>query len=257
MNPLVQRLEKPFAMKNIPTVLRLGVKDFGKLMYAGQPEWSLLTVRAPLGEVAEAFVNICGISMWKAEVPLKPAKKGEPLTRFTAVVQLKGNPWTVILRSLFEAAIEEVSAVDQEARTISSKLKTKAISFISEGTSNAMGYSLYDQGQAAEVAQWNDGGDFISFSSKRRKVPDLESVTIEFSDDVFREHGVYIPACYPRSEGGRFWLAVCKPSIGAIERADLIQIGERPGPKPGQEVLARLLAKWDKHVAKLKRRAQH
>jgi hypothetical protein len=56
-----------------------------------------------------------------------------------------------------------------------------------------------------------------------RKRPDLDKVTDDFVDELFRQEGIYVPACYPMVEDEDTWLAVQKASTDAVERADLIE----------------------------------
>jgi len=203
----------------------LGITHFLEFMYDGQPEWSLFAVKAPVDEVAAVFGKFCKAKNKTNNVPLKPAgESGDDLSNLVAVVQVKDNPWTVVLRSLLWVDSKHLENVPKEAKELSAKLKTRAITFIGEDTSGAMRYELFENGKSLESSEWESGGEFFSFKSKLRKKLDLEEVGDDFADEVFREQGIYLPACYPKSEGGKEWLAVEKASANVVQRTDLMEI---------------------------------
>jgi hypothetical protein len=117
-----------------------------------------------------------------------------------------------------------LTQVPQEAKELSSRLKTRAITFFAEDTSGAMGYEIFENGKSLESAEWESGGDFSRFKSTLREEPPLEVVEDDFADELFRTQGIYLPACYPKSKGQKQWLAVESASLNTIERADLIQL---------------------------------
>jgi len=144
-----------------------------------------------------------------------------------AVVQTPGSAWTIILRSVHYVDESQIEGVAEAAKELSARLNTRAISFIGEDTSGANGYKLFEKGKLLEDFEWEANGEFFRFKSSLRKRPALEKVEDAFVDDLFREEGVYLPACYPMTEGGNSWLAVEKASINAVERADLIELEEQ------------------------------
>jgi hypothetical protein len=205
---------------------KLGAKDFLDFVYDTQPEWALFAVRAPLEEVAETFADLRKAERWLRDVPCKPAANGDDMGFPLAVcAQLKENPWTVVLCEICCVTEEGMEAVAREAKALSTKLNTRAVTFVGEDTSGAVEYNIFENGKTLEHAQWESGGEFYSFESTLRKQPSLESVDDEFADEVFRGQGVYLPACYPQSKGESAWLSVEKVSAAAIERADLIDLG--------------------------------
>jgi len=206
---------------------KLGVKDFLTFVYDTEPEWALLAVKAPVEQVAGAFVRFRKAERWLRDVPRKSAAEGDDMGfPLIALLQLKDNPWAVVLRDVCDLTDEGMHGVAQDAKALSSKLKTRAITFVGEDTSGAVDYAIFDGGKMLEHAQWESGGPFFLFKSTLRKRPALvESVDDEFADAVFREQGVYLPACYPQSKGKSAWLCVEKVSAASIERADLVDLG--------------------------------
>ncbi len=205
---------------------KLGVKDFLKFVYDTQPEWALLAVKAPIEPVADAFAAL-NSERWLRDVPRKPAAQGDDMgSGLVVAAQIKDNPWTVILREVCYVSEEGMGAVVEEAKVLSSSLKTRAITFVGEDTSGAMEYQLFEGGKLLERAQWESGGPFYVFKSTLRKRPALEEVDDDFADEVFRAQGIYLPACYPQSEDEQAWVCVEKVSATMIERADIIELGE-------------------------------
>jgi hypothetical protein len=201
----------------------LGVADFLKFMNEGQPEWAIVAVKASAEEVADELSDFHGAKNIFKSVEIKTGAEYEEVEQLVAVVQVKDNPWTIIFRSLLyvdEAAIEGVA---EDAKELSGRLNTRAISFIGEDTSGANAYKLFEKGKLLEDVEWEPGGEFFRFKSSLRKRPAVESVQESFVDDIFRGEGIYVPSCYPRAEKGEPWLAVDKASEGLVEHADLLE----------------------------------
>ena len=201
-----------------------GVTDFLKFMYDGQPEWSLVAVKAPLDEVSDELVDFRGATTFTRDVPKKAAGEYDDVAQLVAVVQVKNNPWTIIYRSLLYVDEALLEAVNEEAKELSARLNTRAISFTGEDTAGANRYELFEKGKLLELAEWESGGEFFRFKSTLRKRPDLEEVTDDFVDEFFRQEGIYLPACYPMSDAENSWLAHEKSAADVIERADLIEL---------------------------------
>jgi hypothetical protein len=139
------------------------------------------------------------------------------------VVQVRNSPWAVVYRSILYLDEAHLEAVAEEAKEFSARLNTRAIKFIGEDTSGANSYQLFEKGKSIEEAEWEAGGEFFKFKSTLRKRPELDKVTDEFIDAIFREEGIYIPACYPMEQEEEFSLAVEKSSADSIEKADIIE----------------------------------
>jgi ankyrin repeat protein len=202
----------------------LGVKHFLKLAIDGEPEWSLLAVQAPRDQVTDALSRRHETAKVLRDVELKKPRKNDELGRRLAVVQIKDNPWIVVLRSLHHVAESDVNAVAEDAKELSRQLKTKAISFVAEQTSGAVQFDLFESGEPLERAQWVDGGSFSVFESKRRKQPKVSEVDGTFADKTFRDLGIYLPACYPKANQRAACLCVEKASAEHIQSADLIEL---------------------------------
>jgi hypothetical protein len=203
-----------------------GVADFLKLMHHGQPEWAILAVKAPIDEVSEDFADFAGSAAVHRDVPRKPAAEYDDVQQVVAVVQCKGSAWTIILRSVHYVDEGQIESVAETAKELSARLNTRAISFVGEDTSGANGYKLFEQGKLVEDIEWEANGEFFRFKSSLRKRPTLEKVDDSFIDGLFKEEGIYLPACYAMSEGASSWLAVEEASMNSVQRADLIELEE-------------------------------
>lgn len=203
----------------------LGINHFLEFMYGGEPEWSLFAIKAPIDDVSNAFAEFRHAKSKATDVPRKTTGgDGDELAHLVAVIKLKDNPWTVVYRSLLWVDMTHLEGVPQEAKELSARLKTRAITFFGEDTSCAMAYEIFEDGKSLENAEWESGSEFSQFKSTLRKKPELDEVGDEFADEVFREQGIYLPSCYPKSDGEKKWLAVDTVSAGTIERADLIEL---------------------------------
>ncbi|MEC4804134.1 MAG: hypothetical protein SAJ12_02585 [Jaaginema sp. PMC 1079.18] len=228
----------------------LGCLDFLDFIDRGHPEFSLLAVRAPFEATIEAWIEFCRqqktkqrdnpdlfarppveVSQYYVSYPVidvkverypnltsRPSQKYEYVAPGNLVVKAKDNDWTIIVRLLFNLTGEELRDVPQETQALSQLLQTQTLDFMEEDTSCAIGYTCYDNG---EVIEGFEAGDWLSFESKIRPVPDnfeefseAEDYGLspdmpnqydtpdrfdrkQFINDFFTEQGIYIPACYP------------------------------------------------------------
>jgi len=206
---------------------QVGISEFLKFMYDGQPEWSLLAVKAPIDEVTDEFADLHGADTVLRDAPRKSTtEKYDDVANQIAVVQVKDNPWTIVFRSLLYVDEKNIEGANEEAKELSARLNTNAITFVGDDTSGSQAFKLFEKGKMIEEAEWEVGGELYTFKSKLRKKPAIEAVGDEFADGLFSEQEIYIPCCYPKYEDGHSWLAVEKPSVEAIERADLIDLGK-------------------------------
>jgi hypothetical protein len=205
---------------------KAGVADFLELMHNGQPEWAVLAVKAPIDEVSEDYADLAGSAAVHRDVPRKSAEQYDDVQQVVGVVQTAGSAWTIILRSVHYVDEAQIEGVAETAKELSARLNTRAVSFVGEDTSGANGYKLFEKGKLLEDIEWEANGEFFRFKSSLRKRPSLEKVDDSFIDGLFKEEGIYLPACYAMSEGASSWLAVEKASMDSIQRADLIELEE-------------------------------
>jgi hypothetical protein len=141
-----------------------GAKAFLDATFNSHPEWSLVAVEGPIEEVAQTLADYRGTTSWTKDATVTQAAKGDGGSARTVAIQLAGEPWTVIVRTLGFVDIEHLQGVVEDAHHVSKKLKTRAISFIGEDTSGAIGYSLFDRGKVQEEAEWTgSGADCMDF----------------------------------------------------------------------------------------------
>jgi hypothetical protein len=98
------------------------------------------------------------------------------------------------------------TAAEHICEKISKKLKTRALAFMGEDTSFAMGYTLYESGTKMGSKEW-------------------ESQT-DSADGAFEALGLYLPACYPRREDNTIWVCALDASFDRIDRADVVDLGK-------------------------------
>ena len=89
--------KSPPGLKDPP----LGTKHFLKLASRGEAEWSLFAIQAPVEQVTDALSRRYKDAKVLRGVEVKAARKNDELARYVAVVRVKDNPWSIVLRSLY------------------------------------------------------------------------------------------------------------------------------------------------------------
>ena len=204
------------------------MKDFLEFIYYTEPEFSVIAVKAALGRTASAFAELRKPRLWLRDVPRRGAAGFRRANAsLVAAVSVRGNPWTVIIRSIFRLGADDCALAVADAKDLSARLKTKAIAFVGEGKADAIGYDFFERGRLAEHAQWIEHKSICWFHSRFRRKPKKEDLAEDFTDRVFRQQGIYLPACYPRSHGNRAWLCAEKSSAGVIRCAEVLVLARR------------------------------
>ena len=183
----------------------LGASDFLSFVHDwGHPEWLIVAVEAPLEAVAAACVASAPATRRWENVPIRSQRgNDDEFQDLIAVVQPKECRWTIVLRLLCLPLTEEDIAEGlEEARKLSSTLRTRALAFFGEDTSYAMEFQLYAKGKPGGKQSWESQED-----------PE---------DSAFAKLGLYLPACYPWRDGAAVGLVVDAASEGRIKRADLL-----------------------------------
>lgn len=213
----------PEQSQNVPDPV--GIGHFLRFMREGQPEWALFAVKAPIEDVSTAFAEFRSPKKRVVNVPHRGPTGNIDIAFLTAVVRTRGNPWTLVFRSLTDIDVSHLRRVPEEAKTLSERLATRAVTFFAEDASAAMGYEIFERGQSLERADW-EADELKRFESTLRQKPALQTDSDKFVDDVFRAEGIYVPCCYPQSDSQTQWLVVEDASAEAVQRADLIDTGE-------------------------------
>lgn len=262
-------------MQSIVQTQKLGIIDFVEMIYEGHPEYSLLAVKAPIDNVVQALIDLRkGLTKrdrrdwrtmkykeyriqsrqmrWEKNIALKPDRtdeenddaEGETLEPGIPVLQIRGTEWTVVIRSLSWLGSDEIEDVPNEAKALSAKFQTRAITFMEEDTSAAIGYDLFENGELLERLEHCDG-EVHGFESKLRdekpEIPDWDCENEDGSDreyevaaeprvifinELFSELGIYLPAVWYDTENGQPALRVMSSSKGTIVRADWLSLKE-------------------------------
>jgi ankyrin repeat protein len=181
----------------------VGAADFLNFIFGGESDWALFAIKAPIEPTNEAMAAFLKSVNVKTSVPVKPSgKETDEIAKAIVIVSIVSNPWTVVFLSLSYADEGTINQATEAGRSLSGRLKTRAIVYASEGTSDEASILQFENG-----ATVGDGP---------------QSVDEDEADKFFSDQGIYLPACYPKSKATRFWLAVEKASASRIERADLI-----------------------------------
>jgi uncharacterized protein (TIGR02996 family) len=201
-----------------------GIRDWIKWAKQSHFEWILLAALAPLESVARTIISLrtaddpdkaLSNGTWRQNVPVKKGKSGEAIGRVIPLVQLENHAWTIAMYATFHYNIPASNAAECDAREISDRLGTLALTFAAEDTSSAEGYELYECGELIEYGE--DAPGDRTFASKRRPPPS-PITSHPFFGDLFGALGLYIPGFYATSEGIRYG----RPKPPPIARADLL-----------------------------------
>jgi ankyrin repeat protein len=174
--------------------------DFLKLVNTGEAEWALLAVKAPFDAVCDGYFKFAKAKTRQQNVPVRPAGDLQEVPPLTAIIQVKDSPWTIILHTIFYVRLPHLKHVTSAAKALSKSLQTRALSW--SGTEET------DNGHC----ELFDGGEKIGTANNAR------SIALLTKEDLL------VPACYPARDGDKSWLAVEKPSLAMVERADLIGV---------------------------------
>src|SRR5256885_12642461 len=85
----------------------LGVTDFLKFMYAGQPEWSLLAIKASAEEVTEELTDFHGAKNVFKSVEIKPGAEYDDIERSEEHTSELQSPCNLVCRLLLEKKKKE------------------------------------------------------------------------------------------------------------------------------------------------------
>jgi uncharacterized protein len=203
----------------------------------GHPEWVVVAAEAPLDQVSRLLAPAHWSKQVFHDVPIRPARKRDSeIAPLVAVAQCANSSWTVAYLVISLPISEpDIASAREEARLLSSKLKTRALAFIGEDTSGAMGCWLYRNGQEIEGKEW-------------------DQTQMRAADKAFAALGLYLPVCYPCAERGAAWLAVTDASALRVGKADLIKFGERPEDRDAKAILDAVLKNSLPEVRRLLRR---
>lgn len=205
-----------------------GARDLLELVRYTEPEFAVVAVKAPLEKVARALAEFRQVEEWVRDVPRRHAAGRDRTSRSVmALVKLDRNRWTIVLRSIFRIRDNDYALAVEDARELSARLKTNAVSFVREKAAESVGYDLFEKGRASEHAQWIEENSFCWFKSRFQRKPGPDELGEDFVDRVLRQQGIYLPACYATSKPGQAWLNVERVSFKAVVRADLLMLPAR------------------------------
>src|SRR4051794_13982904 len=102
----------------------------------GHPEWVVLAAEAPTEKVSRLLAAAHSAKQVLRDVPIRAAgKQDNEIAPLAAVTQCANSPWSVALVSLCLPVDEhDLKSAQDDARMLSSKLKTRALAFFGEDT---------------------------------------------------------------------------------------------------------------------------
>jgi ankyrin repeat protein len=207
-----------------------GLHDLLEMVRYVEPEYSVIAVKASLDKTAAAFAEFCRIKKWTPDVPCHDlAKPGRANASVIAFVRIKRNSWTIILRSVFCLADGGEELAVEEAKELSTRLRTNALVLVRNATEETTAYDFFGRGRRWEHARWTEHASSSRFSTRFRRKPARGESPEDFVDAVFRQQRIYVPAAHPRSKGKRTGLEVAKSSAPAIQRADIMVLARVAG----------------------------
>ena len=147
----------------------------------------LFYAHAPLDEAATAFTKAFGSKSWHKDVLEKPV----PLTEQAYVAyQFKGHPWTIFDHITLTRQKQLPRA--QAAKTLSTRLKGKALYFAISDTGGHYEYTLFDRGNL--VQRYCDSTGAFEFESADKDVetPDPGDLEEHFNE-FLTEQDILVP----------------------------------------------------------------
>jgi hypothetical protein len=190
-----------------------GVTHFREAL--GQPEWSLAFIEAAPQAVARAYAELHPKQAWHADAAQKRLTAEPP---FIFIFRLRGNAWTILLRTVGWLEMEDIEQLPEDARELSAALKTRTVTYMAEDTSGCEGYELFKDGDSIEKADYM--GE-ISFKSTWRKQPEFGD---DFPEPTFSQLGIYLPECWPDHDGDETKLVLGGIAPDAVERLDSFEL---------------------------------
>ncbi|HLL53904.1 MAG TPA: hypothetical protein VK447_10180 [Myxococcaceae bacterium] len=200
--------------------LAAGAREFFSFIARETPDWSLAAVEAPIGDVTRALVARLAPAGWETDVG---SKRIPPARKPCFVLQLRGHPWCLVLRTLAWVDPDAMEAVREDAQALSEELRTDALAFTGEHASARIHYALFRGGAALEEAEW-EGEELCRFRSELRGRPKGPLGPQVVVDLLFRERRLYLPTFSLDSDGGQMWLALKRLPVSAVERADFLAL---------------------------------
>ncbi len=198
----------------------LGASEFFDFVLRESPQWALAAVDAPIDAVTPALVKRHRPDGWEPDVGKKPVA---PARKPCFVLQLRGHPWCLVLRTLAWVDAESAEQVREDARALSKRLETRALAFTGQGAAGPIRYGLYREGLLVEAAEW-EGEELTRFHSTLRGRPKGPLVPRVMVDGLCREHGLYLPTCSLDTDGGQLWLSLADLPVSAVARADFLAL---------------------------------
>jgi hypothetical protein len=193
-----------------------GCAEFRDALYSGQPEWAVACIEAPCAAVADAFAKLHPSAKRHAATANRALEAGLPVIM---ILQLKGQPWTILVRTIGWLQMEDLKQLPEDAKKLSAALQTRALTYMAEDTSSAEAYELFKDGKSIESACQ---ADEFEFKSTWRKKPEFGD---DFPEPTFTDLGIYLPEMWMDNDG-YYTISVILGGIKAeaVERLDCFEM---------------------------------
>jgi ankyrin repeat protein len=192
-----------------------GCGEFRDALYSGQPEWAVACIEAPCAAVADAFARLHPKTRRHADTANHALEAGLPAIM---IFQLKGQPWTILVRTIGWLEMEDLKGLSEDAKALSAALKTRAITYMAEDTSCAEAYEIFDKGKSIENACQADEFEFKSSWRKKPKFGD------HFPEPTFTDLGIYLPEIWLDNDGYNTSLVLGGIKAEAVGRLDCFEM---------------------------------
>ncbi|MFO0867956.1 MAG: hypothetical protein U0935_03335 [Pirellulales bacterium] len=180
---------------------------FAAFMDAATEGWSLVAVRAPIERVARVFQQRDEVLAYEEDVTFRPLR-GHPqlqlerAERWAFLLQLAGNPWSVLLRTVDWITPGDALGVRRWAAELSSRLVTEALSSV--GAYHGAECRRFRFGQEVGRVDTDDPEtDFLSFCA---------------------EHDFQLPACFIGGDEIQATLYLDDLAPAELRRVDRLRI---------------------------------
>jgi hypothetical protein len=190
------------ARKNIAKLR--GVRELVKSQTDANPDWVIIAVRKPIGEVSTQLASIYGA----ARLELDVAQRGViGATAGVFVFSLRGHPWTIELRSIGFHHRGRWEVDEGAVATISREAACETLLCVGSDTSGTFGAFRYDRGWPVDKMEWTFDG-------------------VEAADAHFLSLELYLPGCRVDAGGVSARLDLIRIDPASVERLDYIILEE-------------------------------
>ena len=203
--------------------LARGCQDFLRFMWSDQPEWCVVAVEAPIDKVGWNLAAHREAPLWEPDIA---GKKIPPCKSALFLVKLRQQHWTIVVRSMFVVAKADLVAAREDALLLAQRLQCRTALFTRSEEFPLMRLMTYRSGEIEEEVAWDLEGNVKEFRSRLRKAGPLADDGRELGEILCKDLELFLPVCYPESDGYQLRLVAVGLGVEDIERADCVVLDE-------------------------------